>query len=441
MFGFLKRNRKKGIEPAGNGSWRPLIIGDIFSGGLQQGEGLKKETLLTHYAVFSCLSLISQDIAKLPFMFVKKNSNGVLRPVEGDRLKALRKPNYYQNHIQFKEAWVLSKLMYGNTYVLVIRDGRSKIIGHHILDPKSVTPLVSDSGNVYYKLGKDKLAGQVEEVMVPASEIIHDRFNCLFHPLVGVSPLYAASASVKQGLKIQENSSTFFGNKAVPSGLLTAPGSISDDTAKRMKEHWENNYSGNGAGKVAVLGDGLKFEAMSMTALDSQLIEQLKLTAEIVCALFKVNPYLAGISDKRPQETVEGIYLEYLQKTLQFHIESMEAVIDDSQNLDGVNESIDLDTSNLLRMDTLNRYKSHSEGLKAAFKTINEVRAEEGLDPVKGGNTPYLQQQNYSLEALAKRDAKEDPFAKSGSEPSRSESEEIEEEILKGLIKEFKQNG
>jgi hypothetical protein len=32
------------------------------------------------------------------------------------------------------------------------------------------------------------------------------------------------------------------------------------------------------------------------------------------------------------------------------------------------------------------------------------------LKPVKGGKSPYLQQQNYSLEALAKRDAQDDPF-------------------------------
>lgn len=441
MFSFFRRGRKQGAKSAERGNWRPMIIGDLFSGGLGYGKKLQNEKLLTHYAVFSCLSLISQDIAKLPFVVVKKNSSDVLQRVDSPYLKSLRKPNYYQNHIQFKEAWIYSKLMYGNTYALAVRDSAGVIIGHHILDPKSVTPCVSDSGYVYYKLASDKLSGIDEEVMVPAREVIHDRFNCLFHPLVGISPLYAASASVEQGLKIQENSATFFGNKAVPSGLLTAPGSIGDDTAKRMKEHWESNYSGNGAGKVAVLGDGLKFEPMSMTALDSQLIEQLKLTAEVVCALFKVNPYLAGISDKRPQETVEGIYLEYLQKTLHFHIESMEAVLDDAYELDGVTESIDLDITNLLRMDTLNRYKSHGEALKAAFKTINEVRAEEGLNPVTGGETPYLQQQNYSLEALSKRDAKDDPFAKAGKDSKSEEVEEMEKALIKGLIEGFKLNG
>ncbi|MCX7144357.1 MAG: phage portal protein, partial [Proteobacteria bacterium] len=41
----------------------------------------------------------------------------------------------------------------------------------------------------------------------------------------------------------------------------------------------------------------------------------------------------------------------------------------------------------------------------------NEARAGENLRPAAGGDSPYLQQQNYSLAALAKRDTKADPFA------------------------------
>ncbi len=177
MFSFFRRGRKNGAKSAERGNWRPMIIGDLFSGSLGYGKKLQNEKLLTHYAVFSCLSLISQDIAKLPFVVVKKNSSDVLQRVDSPYLKSLRKPNYYQNHIQFKEAWIYSKLMYGNTYVLAVRDSAGVIIGHHILDPKSVTPCVSDSGYVYYKLASDKLSGIGEEVMVPASEVIHDRFN------------------------------------------------------------------------------------------------------------------------------------------------------------------------------------------------------------------------------------------------------------------------
>jgi len=41
----------------------------------------------------------------------------------------------------------------------------------------------------------------------------------------------------------------------------------------------------------------------------------------------------------------------------------------------------------------------------------NEGRAKLDLKPKTGGDSPYLQQQNYSLAALAKRDAQADPFA------------------------------
>jgi phage portal protein BeeE len=40
----------------------------------------------------------------------------------------LRKPNRYQNRIQFWEGWILSKLMRGNTYVLKVRDDNRNVV-------------------------------------------------------------------------------------------------------------------------------------------------------------------------------------------------------------------------------------------------------------------------------------------------------------------------
>ena len=313
----------------------------------------------------------------------------------------------------------------------------------HVLDPGLVKVLVTDQGDVYYELKTDKLAKvSTESVVVPAYDIIHDRFNCYYHPLIGLSPISFMAVSINQGLEIQNNSYTFFGNRAVPSGILTAPGAISDDTAGRLKKNWEENYSGDGSGKVAVLGDGLKFEPMGMTAVDSQLIEQLKLTAEMICSAYRVPTYVAGVSDKRPQADVEAIYLEYYQSALQYHIESLEVGLDDGLGFDGVTESIDIDIKNLMRMDTASRYKAHGEAVKGGWKKINEVRAEEGLLPVVGGDTPYLQQQNYSLEALSKRDAQDDPFGKKADTPApETPDDESEKAFLTSLIKEFKVNG
>ncbi|MNF05849.1 hypothetical protein D3C80_2056750 [compost metagenome] len=74
----------------------------------------------------------------------------------------------------------------------------------------------------------------------------------------------------------------------------------------------------------------------------------------------------------------------------------------------------------------------------------NEQRKKLDLKPVAGGNSPMLQQQNYSLEALAKRDAQADPFGTSPppepqpAEPANDNADEAEAraaliEIYKGL--------
>ena len=71
----------------------------------------------------------------------------------------------------------------------------------------------------------------------------------------------------------------------------------------------------------------------------------------------------------------------------------------------------EFDTDNLLRMDSIAQVTVIKDAVGAGVMSPNEGRGRLDLQPVTGGDSPYLQQQNYSLEALAKRDAQADPFA------------------------------
>jgi len=62
-------------------------------------------------------------------------------------------------------------------------------------------------------------------------------------------------------------------------------------------------------------------------------------------------------------------------------------------------------------MDTATLVTTIKDSVGAGVMAPNEARAKFDLRPVPGGDAPYMQQQNYSLEALAKRDAQADPFA------------------------------
>ena len=135
-------------------------------------------------------------------------------------LRVLRKPNDYQTRVQFWQSWMVSKLTNGNTYALKARDARGMVNALYVLDPCRVTPLVAETGEVFYQLGTDYLSEVGAEVVVPAAEMIHDRTCAFWHPLCGIPPLYAAALTGTQGLNNLNNSAAYFGNMSRPSGLL-----------------------------------------------------------------------------------------------------------------------------------------------------------------------------------------------------------------------------
>jgi HK97 family phage portal protein len=387
-----------------SGVWRSIT--EPFTGAWQRGYIAPGADALTFGTVYACVTLIAGDIGKLPLRLIELK-DGVWQPTTNPAYSPLlRKPNHYQNRIKFVEGWILSKLIWGNTYVLKARDNRGVVNALYVLDPARVQVLVADDGQVYYQLSTDNLAG-IEEgsVTVPASEIIHDLMNALYHPLVGIPPTYACGLAAMQGLKIQRQSTDFFARGSQIGGVLSTTGSISNDVAERLRKHWEENYGGElNAGKVAVLGDGLKFEPMPlMTAVNAQLIEQLKWTGENVCACYHVPPHMVGVAPPPPYGNVQAINIQYYAQCLQNLIESLELALDEGIGLaDDLGVQFEIDA--LLRMDTATAFETASKGVIGGILSPNEARAQFDRPPVKGGDTPYLQQQNYSLEALAKRD-------------------------------------
>jgi HK97 family phage portal protein len=416
IFGFEIARRKKNIpaswsSPSSRG-WRS-VIRESFSGAWQRNIELSTSDVLTFYAVYSCVTLIASDIAKLRVKLTKTDDEGISKEIESSAFSpVLRDPNHFQTRICFIEQWMTSKLVHGNTYVLKQRDQRSIVVAMYVLDPERCHPLVTPDGDVYYALSQDALT-QVKstDVVVPASEIIHDVMVPLYHPLCGVSPLSACGLPATQGLRIQRNSTNFFTNGSQPGGILTAPGVISEEDATEIRRHWAEEYTGDNAGKVAVLGNGLKYEAMTVNATDSQLIEQLKLTAEQVCSAYHVPAYMVGVAPPPAYNNVEALDLQYYKQCLQIHIEKIEALLNRGLKLPN-DMGTEFELDDLLRMDSGSRVTAAKESANGGGMTFNEVRKKyHGLGPVPGGDVVLSQQQNYSLEALAKRDAQEDPFA------------------------------
>lgn len=382
------------------------VIRESFAGAWQRNVELNVETSLSHCTAWTCVTLIVSDIAKLRPMLMQE-TEGISTEVDNPSYSPiLRKPNHFQNRIQFITCWMISKLTRGNTYALKRRNGSGKVTALYVLDPTRVRVLVASNGEVYYELTLDPLSTLSTEstVTVPASEIIHDILIPLYHPLVGVSAFYALGAVVSQGLKIIANSSKVFANGSHPGGVLTAPGTISNENAERVQKHWDANFSGEeNVGKVAVLGDGLKFEKMSMTAVDLQLIDQLKWGDEKICGALHVPAYMAGVGASPTYQNGETMNQQYYSQCLQSLIEAFELCL--SEGLSLANDLyVELDVENgLLRMDSATRMKVAGESISSGM-AMNETRRKyHGLGPVAGGEVPFLQQQMWPVSVLANR--------------------------------------
>jgi HK97 family phage portal protein len=392
------------------------MIHEPFTGAWQRNQEWTTDTVLAHHAVYACVTRIAQDIGKLRPKLMEQDDHGIWSEIENAaHSPALRRPNRFQNHIQFKESWAISKLTRGNTYVLMERDGRGVPSAFYVLDPSRVTVLVAPDGAVFYELRQDNLAGLEEDrLAVPASEIIHDRMNCLYHPLVGTSPIFACGTAANMGLQIQTNSSAFFGNGSNPSGILSSPTVITVEKATELSDLWNARFGKDKSGGVAVLGNGMKFEAMRMTAVDSQTIQQLGWTSETVCSTFHVPPWKVGIGEQPAYTKPEIANQAYYSDCLQSHIEQWELCMDEAfdfatSSTEGRWLGVELDLTGLFRMDQGGQITSLSEAVKGSLLTVNDARKRMDEKPVDGGDSIWMQQQNYSLEALAERD-RNDPF-------------------------------
>lgn len=422
-------------------------VGEWEPGGWQRNLGnTAQESALRFSAVYRCIDLICGDISKLRPKLMQEQADGTKKEVTTGSpfLRVLRKPNHYQTWQQFAEEWQKSKQTSGNAYILKVRDnrgdgeGRGVVRALYVLDPMNVRVFVSDqTADVFYALGKDLLASiRDDQVYAPASEIIHDRAMCFWHPLIGVGPLYAAAAAALQGANIQADSSQFFANMSRPSGILMVPTGINQTQAEELKSKWNTGFSGDNLGKVAVLTGGTTYQPMVIPPADAQMAEQMQLSVGDVARAFGVPPYKLGLQTNVTFSNAGQLNQDYYSQLLQKLIFAMQDLLKYGLELPS-GFSVWLNLDDLLLMDPAGRAEADTKEIAGGILKPDEGRARRNLPPVAGGNAVYMQQQNYSLAALEKRDAQDDPFASKApppAAPAATPDEESADKAARELI-------
>ena len=436
--------QQKALSPVG-GTWRNAwrIISEPFSGAWQRNMEEKRGDLITYPTLFACLYRISSDIGKLPFR-LRVSNNGIWSNTTNPAYTpVLNSPNAFQTPNQFREYWILTKLIQGNAYILKRRDNRNVVVDLYVLDPERVMPMVSESGAVFYQLQTDTLntlpeGYPADQLIVPASEIIHDRCMTVHHPLIGVPPLAAAHWPALKNMKIMRSATEFFANNAQPGGILTAPAGMTEDDAKAVQDYWAQNFQGANAGKVAIIGADMKFTPFAMKSIDSQMVEQMRYSDEQICQPFGVPPFKVGIGTIPSGLGVDGLNQLYYSDALQPHIEHMETLLDAGLSV-AAPLGIELDLDPLLRMDEGKRAEVETKLVGGKIKSPDEGRARFNLAHTGGGDTLWGQNQDYPLGMLA--DRKEwDPAMQKPVEPEPAVDDEGGEVEIKAIAYEVKTN-
>lgn len=453
ILGWEIKRALSSVGGAWNNAWR--VISEPFTGAGQRNIEEPIGDLITYPTLYACIARISTDVSKLPFSLRTRSAQGIWSEVSNPAYDpVLRKPNAFQTAGQFREYWITTKLVTGNTYVLKRRDTRGVAIELYVLDSSKVLPMVSDSGAVYYQLQADSInslpAGYpADQLIVPASEIIHDRCMSIHHPLIGVPPVAAAHWPAVKNMKILRNATDFFANHAQPGGLLTAPAGMTDEDAKKVQAYWDDNFTGNQSGRVAIIGADMKFTPFAMKSIDSQMIEQMRYSDEQICQPFGITPFKVGIGTIPAALGVDGMNQLYYADALQGHIESMESLLNEGLRITPP-LGVKLDLDPLLRMDEGKRADVEVKLVGGKIKTPDEGRARFNLAPTGGGDTLWGQTQDVPLGLLSSRerwgddpmkppglagDGDPEPEAAEGEEPDDGEKSLMREGMRGGLRK------
>lgn len=403
-------------------------------------------------AVYSCVSIIADDISKLPLQIWQKNERGKTEVTNTAVYRVLMKPNHYQTRIDFFLYLISSYLLEGNGYAYIDRDGTGAPAALYPLPPTDVQIAVSDDGSVFYDVPENVLYGPVftrgsntRRIRVPARDMLHHRALTYSNPLVGITPITAAALSAHTGLRILQQSDKFFANLQRPSGILTSDNNLGDKALERLKAVWKETQGGKNFGSVAVFDGGIKWQPLTMTAVDAQLIEQLKFSVSDVARAFRVPLFLLGEGTGTTFKNAETMMSVYYSQTLSFHLGLLEERINQSLGLSRVGQSAVFDLKSILRTEFKERIEAYTRGIQQGMFTPNEARDWEGLNPKEGGDDLLVQSQmiplNMAGESVkqgttpATPPASEEPQDDNPDDPQDPQDDSEAEKMLRAKIR------
>lgn len=357
-------------------------------------------------AVYTVVSVLAQEISSIRAWHMRRSPKlGSRRVPSSVAQQTLDRPNDYQTRTDFWLAVVASLCLRGASFAVGRwQPGSEHPVEMHFRHPDTVLPMVDDRGAVAYQVSVSRGDPALSFLrpglnLIPAREMLHLRMFTSDNPLIGVTPLRSIRFSMAHGTAIQASQWQFFEQSSRPGGLLTNEKPLTPEQARRLREQWKE-FSRGGGGSTGVLDGGWKWQALSLTAEESQLVDQYKLTLADAARIYRVPPWLVGLMEQASFNNVETMYRAFYVQSIRWYLEHFEAALSRFMRF-GPNEDAEFDIeSALMRSEFGNRVKAFGEATRSGLYTINESREWEGLPHVEGGDVPLVQAQMVPLDQV-----------------------------------------
>lgn len=374
------------------------ISGGIFApaaGITPTGIFMDEQRAIQSTVVYACVRVISEAIASLPLMLYTYLPDGGKSKEIDNPLYGLvhDAPNPEMTSFIFRETMMCHLLLWGNAYAQIIRNGRGQVLALYPLLPSKMEVSRAKNGEIIYTYSFDdeerkKLIGSI---ILKKDEVLHIP-GLSFDGLIGYSPIAAARNAIAMSLVAENYGAAFFANGANPGGVLEHPNVVKDPD--RLRASWQNQFSGTGAHRIAVLEEGLKYHQMSIPPEQAQFLQTRKFQINEIARIFRIPPHMIGDLEKSSFSNIEQQSLEFVKYTLDPWVIRWEQALFQTllSETERKNLFFKFNVDGLLRGDYASRMSGYATARQNGWMSANDIRELENMNriPAELGGDDYL---------------------------------------------------
>jgi HK97 family phage portal protein len=345
-------------------------------------------------SVWACVKLISETVSSLPLTVYKLTPTG--RKIDTNHPLTLLfngKVNRYQTKIEFFETVLLNLLTSGNSYCYIQRINNDRIVGLLPLMSADMTTTLLENGSLVYEYVTDSGVNVYSE-----SNIWH--LKLMGNGVIGLSPLAYQRNTLGIAQAAEAAVTNIYKNGAKPSGVLSMDKFLTQEQRDLVRSKFYNLSAGSEE-RLMVLEGGMKFDAISLSPQDIELLASRQFQISEICRWYGVPSVM--INDTSSSTVwgsgIEQIVSGFYKLTLRPLMEKIEAsvLINLMNPNDAQRHEVEFDFNALTRSDLKTRFDSYRVGIYGGFMTPNEARRLEGMPDEEGGDSLYMQGANMKL--------------------------------------------